>query len=92
VIQRVVRASFDTMRNCYERGLAQTASLHGRIAVRFVIERDGHVGQATLDGGTTMPDRDVSSCVLGVFRTLAFPKPDLGAVTVVYPIQFDPSP
>jgi hypothetical protein len=92
LIQRVVRASFDTLRNCYTRGLAQTASLRGRVAVQFVIERDGHVGQAVLHDGTTMPDPVVSACVLGVFRTLAFPKPDLGDAKVVYPIQFDPAP
>jgi hypothetical protein len=37
-----------------------------------------------------MPDPDVTACVLAVYRTLAFPKPDLGAATVVYPIQFSP--
>jgi hypothetical protein len=81
----VVRASFDTLRNCYTRGLAQTASLHGRVAVQFVIGRDGHVGQTVLHDGTTMPDPVVSDCVLGVFRTLTFPKPDLGDAKVVSP-------
>jgi TonB family protein len=91
-IQRVVGASFGPMRDCYERGLARNPNLSGRVAVRFVIELDGTVAGATLHESSTMPDKQVGSCVVEAFRSLVFPKPQGGQVSVVYPIQFNPSP
>jgi TonB family protein len=89
-IQRVVRASFGPMRDCYEQGLARNPGLSGRVAVSFVIDRDGVVSGAMLHRFSTMPDPEVASCVVQAFRALVFPKPVGGQVTVVYPIQFSP--
>lgn len=36
---------------------------------------------------TTLPDKAVVGCIVNVYRTLTFPKPD-GPVTVVYPLDF----
>lgn len=36
---------------------------------------------------TTLPDKAVIGCIVNVYRTLTFPKPD-GPVTVVYPLDF----
>lgn len=49
-IQRVIRQSFGVIRECYEAGLARNPKLTGRIAMRFVISRDGgvdHLGVAS---------------------------------------------
>jgi hypothetical protein len=91
VIQRTVRASFDTLRQCYEAGLGRDPNLTGKVVTRFVIGRDGSVPQATAAEGTTMPDPKVSECVVAHLRGLRFPAPDGGIVTVVYPILFAPS-
>lgn len=106
LIQRVVREGFPAMRVCYEAGLGRDRKLAGRLAVRFVIERDGKVGEAREDTGPSIttpreehdelpnqapfPDRAVVACV-DQYKRLAFPPPDGGIVTVVFPIRFDPA-
>jgi hypothetical protein len=85
-----VRQHFGLFRACYELGLTKNASLSGRIAVRFVIQEDGTVKDPSEDAGSTLADREVSSCLLREFGKLSFPKPDGGIVTVVYPLVFSP--
>jgi hypothetical protein len=59
------------------------------VSVSFVILPDGSV-QNAVDHGSTLPDANVVECVVGGFRHLAFPPPQGGYVTVVYPIEFRP--
>jgi len=89
VIQRIVRQNFGRFRLCYENGLRTSPSLQGRVAVRFVIGRDGSVTRAE-DGGSDLPDPRVVRCVTSAFTALSFPQPEGGVVTVVYPILFAP--
>jgi hypothetical protein len=89
VIQRIVRQNFGRFRLCYENGLRNNPNLQGRVAVRFVIGRDGAVSQVG-NGGSDMPDSGVVSCVVRAFYGLSFPQPEGGIVTVVYPIMFSP--
>lgn len=89
VVQRLVRQNFGRFRGCYERGLARNPNLEGRVAVRFLIARDGSVSSAS-NGGSSLPDAEVTSCVVGQFYGLSFPKPENGTVTVTYPILFSP--
>jgi hypothetical protein len=89
VIQRVVRQNFGRFRLCYERGLAQNPNLQGRVSVRFVIDRNGAVSNAT-NGGSDLPSVDVVGCVVRSYYGLSFPQPEGGIVTVVYPIMFSP--
>ena len=89
VIQRIVRQNFGRFRNCYEQGLSRNPNLEGRIAVRFVIGRDGAVSSAA-NGGSDLPDSAVTSCVITNFYGLSFPAPEGGIVTVVYPIMLSP--
>ena len=88
-IQSVVRQSYGAIRTCYEAGLGRNPSLNGRVAARFVIERDGSVSNVA-DAGSDLPDPEAVSCVVNSFTTLRFPMPDGGIVKVVYPIIFDP--
>lgn len=90
VIQRVVRQNFGRFRGCYEGALRNNPNLAGRVAVRFVIGRDGSVGSAA-NGGSDLPDSGVVSCVVRAFHGLSFPAPESGVVTVTYPIAFSPS-
>jgi hypothetical protein len=46
-IQRVVRARFGAIRGCYEEGLRRNPDLAGRVAVRFVVGRDGAVTEVS---------------------------------------------
>lgn len=89
VIQRIVRQNFGRFRMCYEQGLGRNPNLEGRVAVRFVIGRDGAVSNVG-NGGSDLPDSGVVSCVVSAFYGLSFPQPEGGIVTVVYPIMFAP--
>lgn len=89
VIQRIVRMNHGRFRNCYENALRTNPSLGGRVAVRFVIGRDGGVSLAS-DGGSDLPDEGVRQCVIRSFYTLSFPSPDNGTVRVTYPLIFTP--
>ncbi len=85
VIRQIVRASYGSFRECYERGLMTNPKLEGRVTVRFVIREDGGIDQIA-NGGTDLPSEDVIGCVLHGFRALRFPAPSGGIVTVEYPI------
>ncbi len=89
IIQRIVRQNFGRFRLCYENGLRSSPNLSGRVAVRFVIGRDGAVSNVG-NGGSDLPDGNVVSCVVRAFYGLSFPQPDGGIVTVTYPIIFTP--
>jgi hypothetical protein len=87
VIQRIVRQNFGRFRLCYSNGLQSNPALAGRVAVRFVIAHDGSV-QSAADGGSDLPNASVVACVVAGFRNLSFPQPEVGTVTVVYPVIF----
>ncbi len=89
VIQSTARQSFDRFRACYETGLRSDPALAGKVAVKFVIERDGHVVHSEL-AGTTLRDPEVVRCVVDQWRTVVFPPPkcDAPGPIVVYPIDF----
>jgi hypothetical protein len=89
VIQRIVRQNFGRFRMCYEDGLRANPSIGGRVAVKFIIDRQGAVSLAA-DGGSDLPDQGVIGCVVRGFQNLSFPEPRGGVVKVTYPIVFTP--
>jgi hypothetical protein len=88
-IQSIVRANYDKFRRCYESGLGRNPKLRGKVAIRFVIERDGTVSKQAISYNE-LPDCVVAACVRDGFSGLKFPAPDGGIVTVVYPIMLEP--
>lgn len=87
-IQRIVRQNFGRLRGCYEAGLQRRPDLEGRIAVKFVIDREGQVAM-TSAAERSLDDESVAKCVTRAFDAMAFPKPEGGIVTVVYPVVFE---
>lgn len=77
-------------RACYERGLARNSGLAGSVSARFVIQRDGSVGNVSSTAESTLPDAEVTRCVLDGYAGMKFPHPKGGIVTVIYPIQLRP--
>jgi hypothetical protein len=59
------------------------------VDTQFVIERNGSVRRAKIKC-MTMDDQAMARCMLSGYRTIAFPSPRDGIVTVVYPIMFVP--
>lgn len=86
-VQRIVRFQAGRFRACYERGLQKNPNLAGRVLTRFVIDRAGQVVEAT-DAGSDLPDPEVVACVVHGFRSLDFPEPEGGVITVLYPFVF----
>lgn len=92
VIQQEVRRQFGHIRKCYEQGLLRNPHLTGTVAVRFLIGRDGKTSEvASYEWQTNLPDAKATKCVVDAFRTVVFPAPEGGIVTVVYPIMFSSS-
>jgi hypothetical protein len=87
-IKRIIHANFPRFRACYEQGLKKDPGLRGSVKVRFIIDSTGAVENASLAGGS-MSDAQVSSCTLGVYKSLSFPEPEAGKVMVTYPIDYD---
>jgi hypothetical protein len=87
VVRRVVGGNTSRFRMCYEQGLGRSSTLSGRVAVRFVIGRDGSVSNVS-DAGSDLADAAAKGCVISAFYGLSFPPPEGGIVTVAYPLVF----
>jgi len=87
-IQRDIRATYDTMQDCYENLLAVMPEARGLIQTRFAIAKDGSVPYACIDEAS-LNDNTMAKCVLRTFRGIEF-GPSAGVVTVVYPLRFEP--
>lgn len=90
LIRRVVRAHIDDVRHCYNQGLQSNPKLKGRVAVNFVIVKNGQVSEATA-AEDSLGHSGVPSCILGAVRTWRFPELESGeSVTVTYPFVLQP--
>jgi hypothetical protein len=90
VVQRIVRQNFGRFRMCYEQALRTDPKLAGRVAVTFVIDKNGDAKSAASHETTDLPDKTAVGCVIRAFDKLSFPSPEEGTVKVVYPIMFSP--
>ena len=88
-IRSVVVDNLDVFRRCYEDARRVTPKLQGKVTVKFEIDPDGTVTRSA-DARSDLPDDSVVQCVIGAYRTLRFPKPDRGIVTVYFPLIFNP--
>jgi hypothetical protein len=92
-ITQVVRAHQPQIQDCYEKTLAaRNEKLQGRLMSHFVIGPAGTVTSAqVMKQGTTLKDKDLQACVVGVLRQLRFPKPPDGKDhPVEYPFNLQP--
>ncbi|MFS8067768.1 MAG: AgmX/PglI C-terminal domain-containing protein, partial [Byssovorax sp.] len=86
-IQRIIRQNMGKFRACYMNGIARNAALAGRVALRFVIDRTGSVIDAAMDS-SSLADAQANACLVREIRTLQFPAPDSGTITITYPLVF----
>jgi TonB family protein len=64
--------------------------LNGRVAVEFVIEASGEVGESKLREATTK-DPKMAKCIVEAVKGWRFPRPTDGKpVTVIYPFNLSP--
>ncbi|HMK73282.1 MAG TPA: AgmX/PglI C-terminal domain-containing protein [Myxococcaceae bacterium] len=76
-ITQVVRAHQPEIQECYEKMLAmRKEKLQGKLLTRFLITPAGTAKSAqVLKKGTTLKDKDLDACVVGVLQGMVFPKP-----------------
>jgi hypothetical protein len=84
LIRRAIRRETPRFQHCYEQQLAKIPTLRGTVHATFVIATTGAVTSSSAQG----VDPVVASCVDGVVKTIAFPPPVGGPVTVNYPFSF----
>ncbi|MBT3221540.1 MAG: AgmX/PglI C-terminal domain-containing protein, partial [Proteobacteria bacterium] len=90
-ITKVVKRHMNQIRYCYQQELTSNPSLAGRIDIKFVIDKDGNVSQASAKKNT-MGNQATEQCIAGRFMRMKFPKPSgSGIVIVRYPFVFAPS-
>lgn len=76
-ISQVVAAHQTDIQDCYEKTLAaRNEKLQGRLMTHFNITPAGTVSGAQVEKrGTTLKDKGLHACVVGVLSKLRFPKP-----------------
>lgn len=88
-IRSVVVEHLELFAKCYDEGRRASPKLQGKVTVKFEIDPNGIVTKSA-DARSDLPDAVVVQCVVDAYRTLRFPKPDGGVVTVYFPLIFNP--
>ena len=90
-IQSVVRPHKDEIVRCYRKAVYKNPSLKGRLVVEMHIDK---MGRSRFLGVTedSLKAEDVTRCIFGVLKQLAYPIPDKNACVVLYPFVFSASP
>lgn len=88
-ISKQVRSRTASIRACYETRLMARPDLHGKVTVRWTIDGEGRVRDAT-STHNTVDDPMVGDCVLRAFRTLRFTKPEAGVCVAQWGFVFSP--
>lgn len=85
-INKVFRLHNGAMRKCYERQLKANPSLAGKVRLLVRIGSSGSVSSANASGLSGQ----VHKCMVTQAKTMKFPKPDGGSVSVSKPYRFSP--
>ncbi|HOU52878.1 MAG TPA: TonB family protein [Myxococcota bacterium] len=88
-IQAVVMQRAGAIRACYEQQLQIYESLAGKVSVRWTIDLEGRVSDATVVDSSLGNDA-VVQCVLRTIRNMRFAKPEGGICVVQWPFVFNP--
>lgn len=85
VIQDTVRGYFGQFRTCYEAFPEPRPATS--VQLKFTIGRDGKVSDGEVE---SKEHPSLGKCLDPVMRSMLFPAPEDGIVTVVYPVVFGP--
>ncbi len=72
---------------CYEKQLAKKPGLSGKVTFEWTVKTDGSV-RSVSEVASTLNDAATSKCVIGVIKSMKFPKPKGGEVEIRYPFFF----
>lgn len=91
VIDAKIKESLNPIKRCYDKELARSPRLAGKVVVHFTIQPDGSVSQAKIKS-STLGNENAESCITSRFLEMAFPAPKGGGiVNVNYPLKFSSS-
>lgn len=92
VIQKVVKAQRQPVRDCYEKARKELPSLQGDLVIHFTLDPEGKVKAIEVNQPrTTLKSPAVSECAMKVIKGLSFPPSSRGMETEVnYPYNFKP--
>lgn len=85
-LQNTMRAQVASMAACYELSPSKSNEVAGELTVDFTVEANGTVSGESLSE-TSIEDKVLGECVLGVVRKTAFPKSEL-STDVSWPLHF----
>jgi len=87
-IREIVSGHSGALRSCYAEAAQSNPTLVGTCRLRIVVDRDGSVGLASMQG-STLHTLSMERCLLQEVRTWRFPAPADGrAVAIEYPLEF----
>jgi TonB family protein len=92
--KEIIRAEILThgpeAQSCYQPELDKNQKLSGKVMVQFTIAATGDVIASTLQQ-STINNKTVESCIVGVVRCWKFPPPAGGGIVIIsYPFVFTP--
>lgn len=82
VVTRVVRGRFAQLRACYDRRLADSPLIAGKLTIELDLDAEGRVTRAG-DKGSDFPDRVTVNCFAAALRNVTFPKAEGGTKATV---------
>jgi len=87
-IREIVSGHSGALQSCYAEAALSNPTLDGTCRLRIVVDRDGSVGLASMQG-STLHTLSMERCLLQEARTWRFPAPADGrAVAIEYPLAF----
>ncbi|MBP9113495.1 MAG: AgmX/PglI C-terminal domain-containing protein [Polyangiaceae bacterium] len=86
-LERALAFTATKAKKCYERVLSSDNTLQGKVTVQVKIAANGNVCAATATGNDT-GSAALAQCAANTFRSLHFPSPKGGCVSMEIPIKF----
>lgn len=91
-IQTIIQAHRDEARACYDKGLKDHPGIEGDLDIKWVIDPQGNVTDASVDvGKSSIHEESVGNCVIAVIKKIKFAPSKGGFETRAhYPFNFHP--
>jgi hypothetical protein len=88
-VDQTIRKHAGALKACYTRLRNKNPSLKagGKVIVKLTIDKDGTTSRVRVDPKSTLRNDKLSSCVVGVFRSMQFGA-DTTEAKVSYPLLF----
>jgi len=91
-IQTIVMARRDEARACYDKGLKDHPGIEGDLTIKFVIDPQGAVSDASVDSSkSSINEPTVGACIVDIIKKIKFAPSKGGFETRAnYPFNFHP--